>query len=210
MSHFASYSVTQEPFIKQPKFAGHKKGYVFKNGEHGVGYYLDKRYTAPQKPVTAACDSSASTAASIVANKDVDVIPFDFRQTKQAVSMIINVPNILADTVKFHCSENIVNIKFEAIDGKERQLYAGGWSVATPLDSSKCTFDVAAKNMAVVLMKRADEYVTKSPLLTQRPYSEEKTISKNAVEKVVVAEPPAVIATENMQFSASSGLFDLD
>lgn len=173
-----------------------------------MGYYLDKRGTTPLQP-TKAVDSTASPA-SVEADKPACNIPFDFRQSKQVISMIVNVPNIVADTVKFHCAENEVDIKFEAVTGENRQHYAGGWCVAAALDGSKCTFDVAAKNMAVVLVKRSDTYVTDSPLLTQRPYLEETSVSKKVIEKVVPSEPSAVIATENMQFSASSGLFDLD
>ena len=37
------------PFIPAKTFSGAKKGYVFKNGEQGLGYYTDRHAIAERK-----------------------------------------------------------------------------------------------------------------------------------------------------------------
>lgn len=38
-----SASLIRENFISSEKFAGYKKGYVFKNDSQGLGYYIDTK-----------------------------------------------------------------------------------------------------------------------------------------------------------------------
>ena len=58
-----------EDFIPAAAFAGAKKGYVFSNGKHGVGYYLDTKASSKQ-PSTAASTGNKKAKKSSSVSKE--------------------------------------------------------------------------------------------------------------------------------------------
>lgn len=228
-----------EPFVKADSFQGARKGYVFKRGEDGVGYYLDapphKRkpaaVTAAAKPLTAAAAPSA-----MASDGAPEVPPLDMRQTPQAVSVVIGLSRIDSSSVQAiftatgaRCSF-MAGGKAYAVDLRIPEDKAAAEKQA--LDAGRCKYDVAKKNMVIVLVKdSACASIWATPpagqtLLEAHPWADGKPAAStdaNAAKSVATkaASSPIKGATDvdalikqagsmRMTSSSNHALFDLD
>jgi HSP20 family molecular chaperone IbpA len=218
-------------FAPSSGWAGCVPGYAFKLGAQGQGYYLDKpvdnaaaaaAVAAEAAPTTssaaetstppAAVAAAAEDAAAVVGDQDV---PFEFRQTKVALAVLLQVTDIVAASAIVHFSTDGFDVSFKTAT----TTYASGFTVSGgALDSSKCRFDVAGQNMVVVLTKaRADEGMWSSSassaaaatggssVLTRRGYkapqgTDKGTLSTSDIQK----------SLNEMSFTATSTLTELD
>jgi hypothetical protein len=147
----------QEEFISSSKFAGEKSGYAFKNGPNGVGYYRD-RGSAKAPPATTAAATKIATQA------EFHPFVYEYRQTKDAIAVLVQVPNILCDSVSVKFFDRGFDVLFSAEEsapsGSERIVkhYALGFTTSYEIVEEKCKFDVASLNMVVALFKRSPEF----------------------------------------------------
>ena len=226
---------TSVRFIASEEFNGAKPGYVFKRGDAGLGYHVDDppHKAKVEKPVAAVkfADPAHMKKDNVVASASSSAVPtFQMRQTPQAVSVIIPMVGIDAAGVKVVFAESTVCCSFVANDVS----YAFELSVPKNLlakqkfDADKCRFDVAKKNMALVLVKassctyvwaegdgilavqpwngaEAEAGEVSSPKKDASKSASQQSPSKHDVEKLVQQ-------AGSMQFSSASNsaIYDLD
>lgn len=174
-----------QEFLASATFKGMKAGYVFKKGDRGQGYYLDSKsapHSAAPAPTTqptpavfpkAETTPAAASAVPITTTTVTAVyqeIPFECRQTKQALAVIVEVPHIDKSSVAVHFQTYSVSVNFRAfvdvsngttnIDTVQygSVLRLSPTDCAGGLDVAMCRFDVADHNMAVVLTKALPAY----------------------------------------------------
>ena len=158
----------KQEYIPSKTFTGRKEGYVFKTGDNGLGYYLDRKITDAKPAVTPA--PAPKEEAKVANVKEVEpVITYQIplvqaKQTKQAISLLFQVPQIVLTTVKITSnSPYSVDFRFAAFDGSDKQVeYGVGLELqqklcADGIDCDSITFDVASKNMVVVLLKKSHQ-----------------------------------------------------
>jgi len=219
-------------FIAGETFTGRKNGYVFKRSDAGLGYHLDRRAspalaaaavtTAAATPAAAAAAVAAAAEESKKEKSSVPIVPpFEHRQTAHAISVLIDLAGVDSATVQAFFDTSSARCSFTA----GNQSYAFELSVPEDkqnqhkLDSQQCKYDVAKKNMVVVLLKGASskfiwEATDGAAILESRPWAAQ---SPGKAAKPPVANPPSSIDTlikqaQNMKFSSTSAeaLFDLD
>ena len=170
-------------FIPCISFGGKKAGYVFKRGDQGVGYYVDTKYSAkaPAPAAAAVTPSVAATSAPAVAAPVPPVVehlhfPFECRQTKSALAIIVEVPNIDKASLRVEFENHSVHVSFRAfadvpVEGStltstttvgavqygavlqlRQEDCPGG------LDISLCRFDAQKQNLAIVLTKAQSQF----------------------------------------------------
>jgi hypothetical protein len=154
-----------------PQFIGCKLGYVYKKGTSGLGYYKDKYLRK---------EGSLSSKSIIENRTRIGMcLPFsyDCRETINTISMLVQVPNIICNTVSINCTGQHVRVSFQAnrsenvIPSSERKLdfiqetdvdrsklindnYLMTFKfVAARVDPKLATHDVARNNMAIVFGK---------------------------------------------------------
>ena len=177
-------SVSSE-FLPSGTYVGSKKGYAFKKGDSGMGYYLDnggkpipKTSTVP-KPVDSldAIDINSSTidcgtsgdkensGENTPAAIDWQAFPFQFRQTKEGIAMIIDVKDIIEESVNINFQSKAIDVSFAAAaaaDSNRVEIktvdFALSFDCLKEIDIKTCTFDVATHNMVVVLQKKVPEF----------------------------------------------------
>lgn len=162
-----------EQFIASSKFAGRKLGYVFKKGDEGLGYYLDRfsitsksTISTPTEPVTKAEEKKATSTPvkEVVKVKKVyEIPPIEIKQTKAAISILFQVPAIIKGSVKVSSpNSHQVRVTFAAFTDQPTQKEYGIVFLLSEtesgdgIDSSSITYDVAGKNMVVVLLKKTE------------------------------------------------------
>lgn len=177
-------------YIPSGTYVGSKKGYVFKKGENGMGYYRDHggRKALQQQKESKATPSSVDALDNIDINKsaisvntdkentrhdnmkaesdniDWQDFPFQFRQTKAGVAMIIDVKNIIEESVDVHFNERSFDVSFTACvscSGRDESKtidYGRSFDCVKELNVKACKFDVATHNMVVVLEKKVEEF----------------------------------------------------
>ena len=158
----------------------------------------------------AAVAAAAEDAAAVVGDQDV---PFEFRQTKVALAVLLQVTDIVAASAIVHFSADGFDVSFKTAT----TTYASGFTVSGgALDSSRCRFDVAGQNMVVVLTKaRADEGMWSSAaaaaatggssVLTRRGYKAPQGTDKGTLSTSDIQKSP-----NEMSFTATSTLTELD
>lgn len=118
--------------------------------------------------------------SSAVVREAGRAFPHDFRQTAKAVPLLCQVPHIDASSVSVAFAARGVDIWFRARadddgtrDDEEEMTYSMGFDVAGEIDAEACTFNVATKNMVVILAKKVEGLWPDAggPLLIPRPYS---------------------------------------
>lgn len=171
-------SVTGD-FIASTTFGGKKAGYVFKRGDLGVGYYIDAKY-APKAPVAAAAPAPPSSATVVSASMPVveEHLPFPFecRQTKTALALIVEVPNIDKASLRVEFESHSVRVSFRAFADVPvengavpstttvgavqygAELHLRQEDCPGGLDVSLCRFDAQKQNLAVVLTKAQAQF----------------------------------------------------
>jgi hypothetical protein len=195
---------TRRAFIPAAMFVGRKAGYVFKRGESGLGYHLDpyqSPVSVPAQPASMPSPPSPSSSAPlppVPSPASPKAAPsssflFEFRQTKEAVAVILQVPGIIESTVDLRFGKKSFDIFFKAVSsssspaspgsgsGSGLAEYAQGFDLFEEVLVEKCKYDVATQNLVVLLHKAAPEYwIDKTPpsasggrrreVLTARPY----------------------------------------
>ena len=204
-------------FVPSDVWAGAVNGYAFKRGDKGQGYYLDRATTpAPQSDSPQAhTEEEGDTTKSSPAAGDGSSkpVPFEFRQTRVAFAVLLQVPDVVAATVIVHFTSGGFDVSFKAASGL---TYSSGFTVhGGVLDSLKCRYDVASQNMVVVLTKaKVDEGMwgtatatgraAATAALTRREYrapkGEDKLLGTTDIEK----------SLSEIKFSATSALTELD
>jgi hypothetical protein len=166
-------------FISSAVFSGKKSGYVFKRGDLGVGYYIDAKYAVPKEVISVTSTAPptvnvpAVAAAVAVAPVEHMLFPFECRQTKPALALIVEVPNIDKASLRVEFEPHLVRVTFRAfadvpVEGsgassigaiqygsvlrlRENECPGG-------LDVSLCRYDAQKKNLAIVLTKAQAKY----------------------------------------------------
>ena len=211
-------------FLPALYFMGKKEGYVFHLGKHGLGYYLDVRAmtTLASGHVSQRIVDPTEMMASIQPN----VFEYDFRQTEEAVALIIQVKDIIESSVHATFGSKGFDISFSAnIDnaadyttGPSLREYAMGFDCSGNIDTKLSKFDVATQNMVIILHKCepgiwdcgiGDDTIVKPRLFsrTSDNPSVKDPLVKNAMPSDT--EKTATFGLKSMQFSVS-GLLDLD
>jgi hypothetical protein len=146
----------QPPYIASKSFVGRKSGYCFKTGEAGLGYYLDMPFhMLRRKAHTPPAQAQAAAAAGAV----FDPFVFEYRQTKEALAVLVQVPNISGDSVQISFSSSGFNVAFAAVDKEGKtKLYSMSFLSVNQLSEAKCKYDVASLNMVVALTKKEAAY----------------------------------------------------
>lgn len=120
-------------YIPAVKFIGRKVGYVFHMGDSGLGYYLDSKQQPPSAaPSVASTTISAtpSTDATSTVNVNENApkaerawqsISYEVQETPQAIAFLLQVPNILLESVSIELRDNdtAVAVSFDAMVSTE-------------------------------------------------------------------------------------------
>ena len=168
-------------FIPCTSFNGKRAGYVFKRGDQGVGYYVDAKYAAKAPAPAAVTPSVAATSAPAVSAPVPPVVehlpfPFECRQTKSALAIIVEVPNIDKASLRVEFETHSVSVSFRAfadvpVEGSTLTSTTTVGAVQygavlqlrqedSPggLDISLCRFDAQKQNLAIVLTKAQAQF----------------------------------------------------
>ena len=162
-----------EPFIASKSFVGSKKGYFFSTGDLGLGYYLD----VPRKSLSKKLVQFSEKSNSIT----FEYFPFEYRQTKEAVAVLVQVENIIGDSVKINFSSNGFDLAFTALsDGTEKKYYCMRMECMHEISETKCKYDVASLNMVLALTKKDPVYWREDKLIDPDMLSDfEKVVKKS-------------------------------
>lgn len=240
-------SQSQTEFIPAAVFIGRKPGYAFKRGDQGLGYYIDRYQNSSSslpeslsqsKPVDTPVASPKSPLSSLdhhLPNPELEHRSFvyEFRQTKEAVAVIIQVPGIIESTVDLKFGKRSFDIYFKAVaaDTSTRRVveYSQGFDLYDEIESDKCKYDVATQNLVILLHKSKAEYwidkgtsggavaggeqSSKKDILAPRAYRSsvaemsEKDYGESGRTGIAIPSPTELL--EAMKFS-TQGLLDLD
>lgn len=143
-------------FIASSTFAGYKAGYCFKNGDDGIGYYIDLKQKQPDLPIspTITLEAKSENAKDLNNKKtknqndenassintvetmlkeceisDLKEFVFDVRQTKQAVVLLIQISEIIASSVVVSLTSSSVDVRFKSIQNDVTEHYGMGFDV---------------------------------------------------------------------------------
>jgi hypothetical protein len=160
----------------------------------------------------------------------------DYRQTAAVISVLVQVPGIVTDSVHVVFRAASVEVRFDAATGAgaggEVATYAAKVTVRGGfLEVPQCRFDVTANNMVLVLSKReeglwadtpAQPLIATEPLTTTAPVAGVATSKGDAgAAAKATLVPPTATATgtdphtlvdqlKRMQLSCAPVVFDLD
>jgi hypothetical protein len=147
-------------FIQSPHFVGSKKGYIFTTKAQGTGYYLDinpavRNVVTETEVEKAKMDVPHSILpSSEIVESQATAFSFDCRQNLETVSVLVQVPRILPDSVKIVYHSHTVDIEFKTETLYHRMILDLNGSILP----SSCRHDVSDKNM-VVLLSKADRII---------------------------------------------------
>jgi hypothetical protein len=191
---------TSEPFVASTKFDGFKAGYKFQKGELGIGYYIDSKQKKVNKLKSTTATSTTSSSTKVNDenirndnNANIETIPVELKQTKSAVSLIVQVANILISSVKISFENKSFTLSFDSIDNGKTTKYGTKFDLCGSIDPSKCSYDVANKNMAVILMKSDEKY-----------WQDRLAVPDSSYKPSVTASTSAATTTSNSSSSNSS------
>ncbi len=161
-------------FISALSFQGAKKGYVFKRGEEGMGYYLDRKDISEEvegnNEISGKQEEmirhSPTQIANMVSQPSRDAFtytefPFESRLNQDTLSILVQVKNILPESVSIVVESYSISIKFEAFHAVKKDEYVY-YGMCLALDKRICgdglnlkkyKHDVAGKNMVIVVAK---------------------------------------------------------
>lgn len=216
------------PFLPSAKYSGSRKGYVFKTGDEGLGYYLDQPNKstknvshAPNQPVASALPSS-----SIQQEATPLTFLFETRETVETIALLVQVPNIVKQSAKVSFNTTSFSIKFQAPDEtKNENILTYGMyfdQLRGVINASQSSFDIASENMVVIIYKEVQGIWTGSddiPLFrgvnsAMEPVQIQTYTSKDNVGATTSTPTPSkddlVKKLQSLQFSQSNTLFDLD
>jgi hypothetical protein len=203
-------------FIPAAVFVGRKVGYVFQRGGSGLGYYLDRYHNEPSSlPLPAAAPSPTMAAPTSVPPlpsaqpaAEHQSFPFEFRQTKEAVAVIVQIPGIIESSVDLRFGDRSFDLYFKAVSGSSsggegsssdtaatRRLveHSQGFDLFAEVLVERCKYDVATQNLVVLLHKLKPEYwldrtaaaaagngaaTSRREILSSRPYRSTRVASE--------------------------------
>jgi len=242
-------SASEQVFQAAAKFAGKREGYVFQRGDSGVGYYSDPA-TRPKEPLAPepSLDTVLPPPAPKMTKSESKTTPsgeaakfsYACRQTKAALAVIVQVPNIDPTSVRIEFKPHRVSVAFQSSGAS--QSYACDLVLSADccpggLSAQLCTYDVAAQNMALVLTKQVPGYwhttqeerqdesknvdldsTEAGALVSAQPYTNSvvRAVVKDSRDKVSAdaAVAKALQSYEKtikiMQFDNNDALFELD
>ena len=142
------------------------EGFVFKRGELGQGYYLDDsksplllptplpsstHSTLPQlsSPSPSPSLSFTSSMQAGPLNYTSKPCPLEFRQTKQAIAVLIQISGILLDSATVSFNEYTVDIEFRALGSDSRIFDHENKHVNPVIASSACVARLTGNNTAI-------------------------------------------------------------
>lgn len=174
--------IRMDSYIASKVFVGHKTGYCFKLGELGQGYYLDTPLHLRVKHASAPAPKAVASPSYTI--DKFEPFPFEYRQTKDAVAILIQVPNIKGNSVTIDFFQNGLDLAFSALnsDGKMK-LYSMKITTAAEVDETKCKYDVASLNMVVALPKRHPSFWREDKLVSPNDLSEFEKTAKKALSQ---------------------------
>lgn len=156
-------------FVAAAKFSGTRKGYVFKKGGKGCGYYVDTRYRKKRTPIAAAAaasgpeisvveevaDEKRSCVDLFDAEPTLSMPPHRFRQDLRTLTLLIQVESIDEESTSVMFTPKGAVVSFAA-GGKQY-----GLRVCAPKDRTllptQSRFNVSDRNMAVIIAKEQAE-----------------------------------------------------
>lgn len=199
-------------FIPADSFAGRKAGFAFKRGDQGVGYYRDlKQHRPAARPETTVAKTGATA-------EEHHLFPYECRQTKHAVAVVVQVPSIDLNSVEVSFQPFAVHVAFRAfVDGDapgkvESRQYGAVFSLpetqcAPGLDVPRCRYDVANQNMAIVLTKQVPRYWSGATVAATTTESKSGELDEDAMSLLLVAKyvrPAADNANSSVPESSSA------
>jgi hypothetical protein len=235
---------TSTPFIAAVAFNGKKEGYVFKRSDLGLGYHVDvvpskaveSTPTSTPAPASTATTKIVETKPTSIKTKESEVkvkalVPtFQMKQTTQAVSVMVPLTGI--DKASVNAVFDIYSVKcsFKASDNMS---YAFELNIPEyrrkkqSFEIEKCKYDVAKKNMVIVLVKSStcaaiwnvdggdDKIMSLAPWVDSSSAVELSSESKNAKSPKKQSDDVKIVnlvrEAQNMKFNQNSNaIFDLD
>jgi hypothetical protein len=164
-------------FIAASSFQGAKKGYVFKRGDDGLGYYLDTKQSSSHTKNDLQEDRANKEKDKKIVDKTVAPpppkshapvtptflkIPYDVKINQDTISLLFQVKNIIPDSVNIDLQQYSFAIQFQTPDTISNDSAKQVYGMQFLLDKAVCTdglstqkfkFDVASKNMVLVVGK---------------------------------------------------------
>jgi hypothetical protein len=174
-------------FTPSSAFRGKKEGMVFQKGQHGMGYYADSKHSMPLPPtplpVSISPPSSATPkspkTASTTSNTNTQgshpiPCPFEYKQTKQAIAVLIQVPDILLDSVTVSFGDTTAEVEFRAL-GSDSSIPRGD-HVNPTISSDPSLARITSKNTI------ANSAATGTASASASASSKEQTNTSNQVD----------------------------
>jgi len=190
----------KRPFTAASTWSGPCPGFVFKMGAAGLGYYYeggggdDSQSEVDESGGDFEDDDDEEEEVEGAA-VPWEEAPFECRQLEAVVTVLVQVPNIDAESaaVTFDASGTVTVAvkagggaveKGESADapGGDIKRYRVAWQAAGPLDADRCRFDVADKNMVVVLFKATPGQHWEAPLQVIEPFPGAEEEAKREAE----------------------------
>lgn len=145
-------------------FAGRREGFLFKRGELGQGYYLDisnsplpapvpssRSITVPQSapPFLPQSSKTSQSSQSNSLNYTSKPCPLEFRQTNQAIAVLIQIPSILLDSATVSFNDYTVDVEFRALGSDSRIFGVDGAHVNPIIATCASVARVTGNNTAI-------------------------------------------------------------
>ena len=204
-------------FFPSETFIGKRTGSVFKRGDKGMGYYVDKKPPSGTSP--SSDKPKAATAPTLEAVTQTKEFAFASRQTPGAVAVLVQVPGIDPTTVAISFLKHLVQVKFASAGSGvgDKVWHALDLVPLAELNPKGCRFDVVQRNMVLVLAKHDESAWNEEgvDLITAKPYSGGSEIPAPAQAAPAPSKVTKVSSVqekvESMNFAQNSSvLFELD
>ena len=188
----------KRPFTAATTWSGPCPGFVFKLGPAGLGYYYEGGGDSQSEGDFEDEDDDDDNEDVVEAAVPWEEAPFEFRQLEAVVTILVQAPRIDAESAAVTFDANgmvTVAVKIKGGEGasekKETTDAAGGeskrlrvaWQAAGALDADRCRFDVADKNMVVVLFKATPGEHWEVPLQVVEPFPGAEDEAKREAEE---------------------------
>ncbi|GMH98290.1 hypothetical protein TrVE_jg6141 [Triparma verrucosa] len=149
-------------FTASDKFDGPRSGYVFKKDSKGVGYYVDSKTSSkktkksspkssPKKTEAATPPTTPAASSTTKPTPNPKNPDYEYRQNPTTVTLLINVPKIVFDTVDCTFTSTSISMKFSTSDSIDHVF---DLPLYKEVAVEGCSYDVSSKNMIVVLKKK--------------------------------------------------------
>ena len=170
-------------FTASPKFDGSRRGYVFKKGTEGLGYYADGDELKSDETDEKNKEGDEKVPITLRTNDN-----YEYRQSHKTVTLLIQVPNIDEDTIEGDFKAKSVGLKFFE-NGKQHDFFL---PLANEIDSEQCSFSVSTKNLIIILGKKEHGLNWKN--ITPSTRKEKAKLKSKKAEKTKKTPAPAAKA----------------